>query len=308
MAYAGRLHRLLLRRRPQTVVGVDVRQSEVRWVRYGPAADGTINISADRVSRADLKEGLQAVAGRLDLAGPARVAATVESSRVVVRQAVLPPMPEREVGPALAFQLPQLIPGYTEQWGHDYVLLPPRDKRDRGERECLVAALPGAVIRRYYDAFKEAGLPLASLEVRVLALWRFLFGNGEAHHRSYSPCLAVLDPDDVTADLAVFENGRLRYTRLLAGWEADVAGEHITAHLVSEMEHSLSWYAEHRGRAPRTLLVVGGEDKGKVPGAVLAARLGLQVFDGGPAWPPAAGLAPGFAAAAGLALKEVAPA
>lgn len=301
---AGWLCRLTGRRSP-VCAGVDVRQSEVRWVRYDRSRSSGIGaVSADRAPRSDLKGALREVAGRLNLTD-ARVSAAVESSRVVVRHTLLPPMPENEVGRAIAFQLPQLIPGYTDEWAHDYVLLGSGDQDADRVRECLVAALPRGVMLEYYNAFKQAGLILASLEVRTLALWRFLFGAGAGAGPCppEAPCLAVLDPDDRTADLAVFENGMLRYTRLLAGWEADEGEDRIIQRLVSEVEESLSWYRDHRGHSPKALLVV--HDAGAPGFDTLPARLGLKAYHGKTPWAGAESLAAGFAAAAGLAFKEV---
>lgn len=292
-------------RRPETFVGVDVRQSEIRVARYDRPPGGSASINTVRVPRSDLPEALSEAAARLDLPAEARTAAAVESSRVVLRHTSLPPMPEREVRPAIAYQLPQLVPGYGEEWVHDHILLGHQGENAARARECLVAALPRTVALEYHAGFQEAGLRLMSLEVRPLALWRYLFGAPARDRRStVVPCLAVLDPDDRTADLAVFEGGALRYARLLAGWEPDDGDERIIERLVSEIKQSLLWYRDHhRGSPPEALLVTGEVAAGRGRGA-LAEHLGLKVFRARPAWTDADGIDPAFAAAAGLALKE----
>lgn len=305
LADAARRFRLL-GRRSETFVGVDVRRSEVRLARYDRTADGSVNINTVQLPRSELKETLSEAAARLSLPGDVPTSAAVESGIVVVRHTSLPPMPEKEVAPALAFQLPQLIPGYGDGWVHDYVLLGDRGGDFGRVREYLVAALSRAAALEYYNAFRQAGLRLMSMEVRPLALWRYLFGSRAEDRRATEfPCLAVLDPDDLTADLAVIEGGVLRYTRLLAGWEAGDGSDRIVGRLVSEIEQTLHWYRDrHRGTLPETLLVVGEVATGCGLGAALAGSLGLKTFEAKPPWTNADGVDLRFAAAVGLALKE----
>lgn len=305
VADAARRFRLL-GRGSGTFVGVDVRRSEVRLARYDRMSDGSVGINTVQLPRSELRETLGEGAARLGLSGDVPTSAAVESGIAVVRHTSLPPMPEKEVAPALAYQLPQLIPVYGDGWVHDYVLLGHRGGDSDRVGEYLVAALPRAAALEYYHSFRQAGLWLMSLEVRPLALWRYLSGSRAADRPATEfPCLAVLDPDDLTADLAVIEGGVLRYTRLLAGWEAGDGSDRIASRLASEIEQTLLWYRDrHGGTLPETLLVVGEVGTGGGLGAAIAESLGLKTFEAKPPWTNADRIDLRFAAAVGLALKE----
>lgn len=297
-------------------VGVDVRRREIRVASLGRRGLATnepmlarIPFSAgDGYRQLPLGQALKEAAEELPRRSAA--AATVESSKVTIRQTSLPPMGAREAEAAIYYQLPRLIPGMDDGATFGYVRLGDDPHSDRGNRQrYIVAAVPQEEILALYAAFEDAGLRLIAVELRTVAFWRFLFG-ADPKRFAAPQSFGVLFLDEGTADLAVFEDHRLCYARALVGWRnEDEEGLDENGYLLEEVERSLLWYRKCQlGADPDSLIVIGSSDVAGIC-AGLTRKLGVRVYsrrpewlDGHPLWSP--DLDPGYGPALGLTLKE----
>lgn len=255
----------------------------------------------------DLGRTLRRAVTDLGLSRRCTAVAAVESSKVVVRQTSLPTMSDRETEAALAHQLPLLVPGSIDDLVFGSVRLgDDSPSGDRNQQRCIVAFTPRPEMLALYAAFKEADLPLVSVELRSVALSRFIFGLPKPN---VLPPFGVLMLDETAAELAVFHGDRLTYARTLVGWNSEGEGsspDHSL--LIQDVRRSLLWCRKCRlGPEPELLIVLSAEDLDGLC-AGLAAEIGITVSRVLPEWldghPLMTGATdPRYAPALGLAVK-----
>ncbi len=130
----------------------------------------------------------------------------------------IPPMPEKEIIPALQFKARQYIPLPISSVSLDFVRI--------GPQKVLLLAIPNDIIAKYKAIFKGAGFDLVALETEGVSLARALTAHDE---EGAGPAL-VIDIGARSTGVSVAERGLL----FLAG-QTDFAGASLTHGVASSL-------------------------------------------------------------------------
>jgi type IV pilus assembly protein PilM len=229
------------------------------------------------------------------------VVLAVSGSRVIVRQAEVPSMPESDFRTALTFQAMDLIPLPVDDAILDFVIVPVEagQPTGNGQMQILLAAAHRGVIDGHLAALKAASLRAVAVDLAPMAAVR-------AINRLSSAAGETVAVVDIGADLTVItvrEAGRIRYSRILkagaSGVVARLAGRlHLERAAVVELllrgsvesdvaispedieplaggiESSLLFFFDQMGAAaPRDVLLTGGVTRSEEVIDQLARRL-----------------------------------
>jgi type IV pilus assembly protein PilM len=268
------------------------------------------------------------------------VVASVPESQVFARVISLPQMGEAEITSSVQNEAQQYVPMPLDQVTFDYEILGPSEL-EPGKVDVLLVAVPKALTNKYLQILRGAGLNLLSLETETIALSRSVVGEAKNAMMVVSigastTDIAVFSGGALRFTRSIATGGQAlertltqsfnlapgqaaEYIRTY-GLEEKLEGKVMSAIkpvfdiIVEELKRTQVFFSSRSKRPLERLVLVGGT--ANLPGVLvyLADSLGLEVARGNP-WEvisiPAnfpreqlEEIAPSFAVAAGLALKE----
>lgn len=268
------------------------------------------------------------------------VVASVPESQVFTRVISLPQMGEVEIASSVQNEAQQYVPMPLDQVSFDYDLLGPSEF-EPGKVDVLLVAVPKALTNKYLQILQSAGLNLLSLETETIALSRSVVGEAKDAMMVVSigastTDIAVFSGGALRFTRSIATGGQAlertltqafnltpgqaaEYIRTY-GLEEKLEGKVMSAIkpvfdiIVEELKRTQVFFSSRSRRPLERLVLVGGT--ANLPGVLvyLADSLGLEVARGNPwevisipanfPWEQLEEVAPSFAVAAGLALKE----
>ena len=256
------------------------------------------------------KKNLEEVAGALKslikdlkISNRAAVVALPEYE-IVSRLVSLPPLEEKEIKDALAFEAETFVPYPLDEVSIDYEVT----EEDEGGRLTVFAiAARNDLISNYVKIFKAAGMELLAIESPAVSMRRILKQISTA-----SEATMVLDIGQKYSDLIGFKNGNIYFARSISlggesitraisvnlGLDMASADEYKKAYGIKEMElegkiknaimpvfesmaeeirRAMALYSESNNRAIELLVLSGGG--AKLPGLAeeFTRILGIEV-------------------------------
>lgn len=268
------------------------------------------------------------------------VVASVPESQVFARVISLPQMGEAEITSSVQNEAQQYVPMPLDQVSFDYEILGPSEM-EQGKVDVLLVAVPKALTNKYLQILQGAGLNLLSLETETIALARSVIGESKgammvASIGASTTDIAVFSGGALRFTRSIATGGQAleraltqsfnlapgqaaEYIRTY-GLEEKLEGKVMSAIkpvfdiIVEELKRTQVFFSSRGKRPLERLVLVGGT--ANLPGVLvyLADSLGLEVARGNP-WEVISiptnfpreqleEIAPSFAVAAGLALKE----
>ena len=158
----------------------------------------------------------------------------------------MPAIPDAEVGKAIQFQARQFIPVPINEVSLEWAKMSEfQNERGQPMHRYFLTATPNAIVKKYTDIFKGAGLRLISLEVETSALVRSLIGNT-------NPITMIMDMGGQSTEFIVVEQGTIKRVT-----QSDYAGSTLTQALSRTLDISSKRAEELKRR--KGLLGSGGE-------------------------------------------------
>lgn len=311
---------------------------------HAPTPAGVTIASEDKEDLAKLSESIAALISGGNF-GSRDVVVALPESQIFTRVISFPQMEEKEIASAIQNEAQQYIPLPLEQTTLDYEVLGPSEVKSGQADILLVAAPKVltqryitvlrraglkptslepetmALSRSVVGDTSEAPLMVASIGAKTadlsifsgntLRFTRSISTGGEALVRALSQSLGfeMSQAQEYFKSYGLLEKGSKAESKVMA------AVRPVFDIIVEEIRKSLTFYSSHHKKQVRRLVLVGGV--ANLPGIVvyLSEALGIEVGRGDP-WETIivpdqfpkkelAELAPAFAIAVGLALKEL---
>lgn len=154
----------------QTVKAVEVRLAGNRPEVMAEAEAPTPPVTAEDLAEEALTETLLSLKARATFRAR-QVATALRGTGAIERIIKMPLMPKQELESALCYEAEELFPFPLNEVSLRHVILGKKEK----QQNVLLVAAPLSLIYKYHRAFTKAGLPLAIIDLPVLALWRLLY-------------------------------------------------------------------------------------------------------------------------------------
>lgn len=223
----------------------------------GVIADGEV-VDVERLS-----ESLKSFFKENDL--PTRVRLGVSNQQIVVRHLELPQIEEEsELAAAVRFQAAEAIAMPLDEAVLDYQVVGQATSPEGSPRlRVVVVAARQAMIQRFVDGVRGAGLKPEGIDLNAFALVRALAGNPPAE----APAGTVVDPDAELArvychlggvtNLAVAVGDDCLFTRPLSTDWSDL-DDHVAAALAEEIRLSIDFYMAQPDARPVGEVLLSG--------------------------------------------------
>jgi type IV pilus assembly protein PilM len=269
------------------------------------------------------------------------VVASVPESQVFARVITLPQMGEAEISSAVQNEAQQYVPMPLDQVAFDFEILGPSEM-EPGKVDVLLVAVPKVLTNKYLQVTRAANVNLLSLETETIAISRSVVGKSTdavlvASIGASTTDLAVFSGGALRFTRSIATGGQAlersltqsfnlapgqaaEYIRTY-GLEEKLEGKVMSAIkpvfdiIRDEIKRTQAFFSSRSKRPLQRLILVGGT--ANLPGVLvyLADSLGMEVARGNP-WEAISipgnfpreqleEIAPSFAVAAGLALKEL---
>ena len=166
-----------------------------------------------------------------------QVTTGVGNQRVVVRELVVPSLPEKELRQALPFQVQEMIPIPVDQAVLDFDILEELEQEGRSMARILVAAAQRQMIDQHIEAVLAARLEPIGVDLIPFALVRAVGtvdGMGLEQAEAGGEAIVGIGAD--VSNIVVHERGLPRFVRILPSGGADITKAVSTALNVSEEE------------------------------------------------------------------------
>lgn len=252
----------------------------------------------------------------------------------------LPVMNKKELGAAVHWEAKKFIPMPIEDVVLDWRIIDTIqvDKKRKNYRILLTAASKN-LVRRYVEIFKQADLELLSLETESFALARSLIGKSQATtmiidtsalttdiiiiEKGVPALNRSIDVGGITISRAIANSLKVDFKRA-EQFKRDIGMsgtskipqviEGILKPVVDEMQYSLKLYQDQSGKIVEQVILSGGSSYLPNLTDYFSKVLNIRVLIGNP-WarvaypeelrPALEEVAPRFAVAVGLALREI---
>lgn len=132
------------------------------------------------------------------------VSASLPSAKVIARIIEVPNMSDKELSASLQWEAEQYIPWQLSQVKLDYLIM--EQNADESTMKILLVAAPIALIERYMDLLKLAGLTPVSLEPDILSSARVL---SSVYGNTFS--MIYLSIGAVNTDISIVRKGSFMY-------------------------------------------------------------------------------------------------
>lgn len=271
------------------------------------------------------------------------VASTLPEDKVFTKVVTFPKLSEEELKSAIKWEAEQYVPIPLEEVSLDYQIVGEVKEGVVEKIEVLLVAAPKKLVEKLLKVLKVAGLKPAALETEVLALARSLITPDSetillVDLGARATDLAIVEAGQVVFTRSIPTAGEA-LTRAVAsglGIEPSQAEEYKKAYgvdpeklegkvkgaigpvleaVVKEMEKAIQFYRSAKRKQVKRVILAGGTAGLPEVVSLLAQKLSLEIQVGDPfarlekdteilAKIPA-GMAPSYATAIGLALKDV---
>jgi type IV pilus assembly protein PilM len=272
------------------------------------------------------------------------VVSALPESQVFTQVVAFPKMSPKEIASVVQNEAQQYVPLSLAEATLDYEILGASEDNPN-EMDVLLVAAPRALSQRFVKVFRQSKLNILSLETESTALYRSVIGSvggsavGILSIGAKTTDLSIFAQNTLRFTRSIPTGGEA-LTRALAqslGMELEHAQEYFRSYglledprtggkvveaikplfgiINDEVKKSLDFYSSRHKQAVRRVVLVGGV--ANLPGIVvyLAQELGVEVARGSP-WEginiprefsrkKLDSIAPSFAVAVGLALKEL---
>jgi type IV pilus assembly protein PilM len=269
------------------------------------------------------------------------IVASVPESQVFARVITLPQMGEAEIASSVKNEAQQYVPMPLDQVAFDFEIIGPSEL-ESGKVDVLLVAVPKALTNKYIQVTRAAGINLLSLETETIAISRSVVGQAKdavmvASIGASTTDIAVFSGGAIRFTRSIATGGQAleraltqsfnlapgqaaEYIRTY-GLEEKLEGKVMSAIkpvfdiIRDELKRTQAFFSSRSQRPLPRLVLVGGT--ANLPGVLvyLADSLGMEVARGNP-WEAISipgnfpreqleEIAPSFAVAAGLALKEI---
>lgn len=271
------------------------------------------------------------------------VAVALPEDQVFTRVVTTPKLSDEELRAALKWEAERFIPIPLEEVSYDYQVVGQTKEDQREKLEILIVAAPKRLIEKITKILKVADLTPVSLETEVVALSRSLIVPDSevsilVDLGARATDIAIVEGGQVVFSRSTATGGEA-FTRAIAtglGMEKAQAEEYKKAYgvdpkklegkvqsaigpilevIVKEIEKAIRFYQSNKKKPINRIILAGGTAGLPEVVSLLAQKLSLEIQVGNPfvrlekdekvlAKIPA-GIAPLYAVAIGLALKEV---
>jgi type IV pilus assembly protein PilM len=232
----------------RNLIGVDIGSYSIKLVRLkgGPGSytlDSALclRLPGEGAGRADISPGF--LSGLLKSRGMRgqRAATAFSGPSLVFRHMYLPPMPDKDLKEAVAWEMRKESAMPAGDMVTDYVLTGNVDKASPNNKSIIAFAARKAEVERLLSLFGNAGVDLRVIDVAPTALLSSFDANDTWEE---GVNYAALDIGDARTTLAVFKNRRLAFARELA-----FGGSEITRSIATGLgkgeteaeEHKMAW-------------------------------------------------------------------
>jgi type IV pilus assembly protein PilM len=151
-----------------------------------------------------------------------RVFLGVGNQRVVVREIVLPYLPEKELRSSLGFQVQEFIPMPVDDAVLDYDLIGEFEQEDRRMLRLLLVAAQRAMVDQMVSAALEAKLEPVGLDLVPFALVRAIGASDAGMDLEQAGDEAVIDVGAHVTNIVVHARSVTRFVRILPSGGRDV--------------------------------------------------------------------------------------
>jgi type IV pilus assembly protein PilM len=287
---------------------------------YHPVTSGAI-FSESEIDQKQISKSIRDLVQESHISSRNVVTAFPESL-IFTRVIEVPMVAEKEFANAIEWQAEQYIPMPLSEVRLSWMILNKEalaDSRKNVEGKkpnikVLLVAAPNSLINRYLNIIRNAGLVPVAFETEIVAITRSL----TVLQDGTSPSTLLLSVGSSTTDLAVVDNGIIRFTRSIGtggtalaraisqdlGFDMNQAEEYKKAYglledqlegkimqvikpvfdvIVSEVERAIMYYqTQNPSASVKRMVLTGGS--AQLPGLVifLANSLGLEVQIGNP--------------------------
>ena len=181
-----------------------------------------------------------------------QVTTGVGNQRVVVREIVVPSLPERELRQSLPFQVQEMIPIPVDQAILDFDVLEELEQEGRKMARILVAAAQRHMVDQHVEAILAARLEPVGVDLIPFALVRAVgTTDGMGLDSTEAGGEAVVDVGADVTNICVHERGVPRFVRILPSGGGDITSAVATAlSITDEQAESLKRGVESEGAPP----------------------------------------------------------
>ena len=146
----------------------------------------------------------------------------VGNQRVIVREVVLPWLPEKELRETLAFQVQEFIPMATDEAVLDFDPLGELDRGGRRMQRILLVAAHKGMINALVDAALAAKLDPIGIDLTPFAVIRAVGTGEEGLDLDASGDEAIIDIGAQVTSICVHDRGITRFVRMLPSGGRDI--------------------------------------------------------------------------------------
>jgi type IV pilus assembly protein PilM len=146
----------------------------------------------------------------------------VGNQRVIVREVVLPWLPEKELRDTLAFQVQEFIPMTTDEAVLDFDPLGELDRGGRRMQRILLVAAHKGMINALVDAALAAKLDPIGIDLTPFAVIRAVGTGEEGLDLDASGDEAIIDIGAQVTSICVHDRGITRFVRMLPSGGRDI--------------------------------------------------------------------------------------
>lgn len=219
-----------------------------------PTPPGLIEGSAI-VNEQGVVAALQNLVGSISN-GSANVAMAVSGDHVIVRNLVVPVMPDDELAEAIRYEAEALLPISLSDVTIDFVKYDITEDASGRLQEILVVAVKNEAIDRLVRIGAAVGLEPTIMDIEPLALLRAIRKLDRAAISRDENC-AIVNIGSSSTNISVFKHGQLAFTRTLV-----IGGHRLSLSLVNQGHMSM----EEAEAAKRLMSLQEESDPGKPAG------------------------------------------
>lgn len=254
-------------------IGLDIGEQSIKFIGLRKDAGG---YEITEFVNASALPALEPKANR------AHVVAAVSGDNVMVRNLILPVMPDSELMEAVRFEAEAIFPVTARDAAVDCLKYGIVSDKGIRKQEVLVVAVRNEAIKKLQAAGKTAGIEPDTIDIEPLALQRAVSRLNPGIVPVQSD-YAIVHIGFTSTNISIFRDDCLFFTRSLnTGEQKLIASLDKIDELVTDIGRSLQYYAaEHRGQEVVKILVTGEGARLEGLNSDMSERLNIpvEVFD-----------------------------
>jgi type IV pilus assembly protein PilM len=217
----------------RTRVGVDIGSTSVRVAEVA-AGDipvlvraAQVPIASGAVEAGEIRDPLPVAEALREAVGKAGVKTKqvflgVGNQGVVVREVVLPWLPEKELRHTLAPQVQEFIPMAADDAVLDFDPLGEMDQGGRRMQRILLVAAQKGMVNAFVEVARAAKLDPQGIDLAPFAVVRAVGGGDEALHLETPGDEALIDVGAHVTSICVHDRGAARFVRMIPSGGRDI--------------------------------------------------------------------------------------